>query len=64
MTVQLKVSEFKKEQVQLVELIIRELAWTKVAPNSSVVMELVNKSQELSSAAKTANQSIHELKVS
>lgn len=64
MTAQLQVSEFKKEQAQLVESIMRDLAWAKVAPKSPVVMDLVSKSQELGTAAKAANQAKQELQAS
>jgi len=64
MTAQLQVSEFKKEQAQLVESIMRDFAWAKVAPKSPVVMDLVSKSQELGTAAKAANQAKQELQAS
>ena len=56
LTAQLEVSEFKKEHAVMVESIMRDFVWAKVGPKQPLMMDIVNKIQELGTALNTAKQ--------
>ena len=56
MTAQLAVSELKKEHAVMVESIMRDFVWAKVGPKQPLMMDIVNKIQELGLAINTSKQ--------
>ena len=53
---QLEVSELKKEHAVMAESIMRDLVWAKVGPKQPLMMDIVNKIQELGTALNTTKQ--------